>query len=268
LRAALERAGVKAPPVVMLNDTTATLLHGISAVSEAPGSPVIGFILGTGVNTASAEFAIPKIGFARTDAPQIVVHESGAFANPALGAIDRAFDATTANPGLHPTEKAVSGAYLGPLYLFILKDAIRAGVVRARHQEELLALPSLASGTLNDFLHAPFSRKGGLSALFDADETEAVSAAVRIGAILSERAGLFAAALVAGTVEHVNGGTTPESPIRIAVEGTTFLRFFHLREALEAHLHAALFAKSPRFYLLRPVEQASLLGAAFAAASG
>jgi hexokinase len=147
LRGALEKRGVKPPKrIVMLNDTVATLLTGISALPRrmpskfgtptvdkcgVPVGPMIGFILGTGFNTAYPETSIPKINFRESDPAraQIVVAESGTFVNPYQGQIDKEFDQTTKSPGAYTTEKAISGAWLGNLHLHVFKKAIEEGVL-------------------------------------------------------------------------------------------------------------------------------------------
>jgi hexokinase len=55
--------------------------------------------------------------------------------------------------------------------------------------------------------------------------------------------------------------------VRIAVEGTTYMIYKHMRRALESWLHFMLYSDKPRPYVIAPVEQASLFGAAVAALS-
>jgi len=57
----------------------------------------------------------------------------------------------------------------------------------------------------------------------------------------------------------------PYSPVRIAIEGTTYMIYRGMRRALEARLHTMLINEKPRPYIIAPVEQASLFGAAVAA---
>jgi hexokinase len=113
LRDALARRNIKAPErIVLLNDTVATLLSGLAEIPPdggtrrgedrygVAGGPVIGFILGTGFNTAYPEKSIPKIGFESSSAPQIVVCETGTFFHRYQGILDKEYDATTKNPGV------------------------------------------------------------------------------------------------------------------------------------------------------------------------
>jgi hexokinase len=78
---------------------------------------------------------------------------------------------------------------------------------------------------------------------------------------------MIAAAVVAATVGKINAPPDPFAPVRIAVEGTTYLIYKGMRRALESWLHILLVSGKPRPYIIAPVEQASLFGAAVAALS-
>jgi hexokinase len=280
LREALIRRGVKPPErIVLLNDTVATLLSGLAAIPPGgnrqgtekfgkAGGPVIGFILGTGINIAYPERSIPKIGFESGDFPQIVVCESGTFRSRYRGILDREFDAGTKDPGAYTLEKSTAGAYLGPLTLHILKQAVRDGVLRFRNSADLLSWNTLQTQDLNGFLRNPAGGEGPLGALFAADEGDALSSLLYLASIVTERAALFSAALVAAAVERTGAGFDPFAPVRIAVEGTTYIIYHGMRDALEAYLHTMLVSPKPRSYVISPVEQASLFGAAVAGLPG
>ncbi|MCL2266238.1 MAG: hexokinase [Treponema sp.] len=280
LREALARKGCKySGPIVMLNDTVATLLSGVATISPdgekartrndfgAEGGPVIGFILGTGFNTAYPETSIPKIKFNSQSSPQIVVCETGNFNIKNRGRLDIEYDNTTKNPGGYFLEKAAAGAYLGPLTLHILKQAVKDKVLQFKKSDELLAMPHLETRFLNEFTHAPLTAQGPVGSLFDTKECGALAALQYITSIVTERGALLSAAVVAATVERMNPAYEPYSPVRIAVEGTTYMIYKGMRRALESHLHQMLIKDKPRPYVISPVEQASLFGAAVAALS-
>jgi hexokinase len=286
LRNALGRRNVKAPErIILLNDTVATLLCGLSEIPAHGGSrrgedlygveagPMVGFILGTGFNTAYPEIRVPKIGFDSPGSPQIVVCESGGFAHRYIGFLDKEYDSTTRNPGTYLLEKASSGAYLGPLSFHIIKRAIRDGLFSFGKQEEFLSWPTMQTSDLNPFMHEPLARKGPIGGLFGADERDALAAFVYLTSIVTERGALLSAAVLAAAIEKAGAsyggvpGFDPFVPIRVAVEGTTFVIYKGMRSALESYLHLMLNRGKPRSYALAPVEQASLLGAAVAALS-
>jgi hexokinase len=280
LRNALTRRGIKAPErLVLLNDTVSTLLSGLVLIPADGGTrsgedrygveagPVIGMILGTGFNTAYPEKSIPKIGFESETNPQIVVCETGTFNPRYLGPLDREYDATTKNPGTYTQEKACSGAYLGPLTLHILKQAVNEGLLKFKRSAELLSWPILQTKDLNAFMHAPLAMEGPLGELFGSDERDAIATLSYLTSIVTKRGALLSAAVVAAMVERIGAGHDPLVPVRIAVEGTTYVMYKGMREALEANLHILLNREGPRAYAISPVEQASLLGAAVAALS-
>jgi hexokinase len=280
LRDALAAKGCKySGPIVLLNDTVATLLSGFTAISPdgeavrsrndfgAECGQVIGFILGTGFNTAYPEVNIPKIKFNSISSPQIIVCETGNFNVHYRGQLDREYDSTTKNPGCYFLEKATAGAYLGPLTLHILKQAVRDKVIQFKKSDEFLAIPSLETKVLNEFLTAPLSALGPIGSLFAHNEADALAAVQYITSIITERGAIFSAAIVAAAVERVKSGLEPYSPVRIAVEGTTYMVFKGMRRSLESHLHQMLYNRKPNPYVIAPVEQASLFGAAVAALS-
>jgi hexokinase len=280
LRDALARRGVKVPgSIVLLNDTVATLLSGLSEIPASgnlikgedrygvSGGPVVGLILGTGFNTAYPERSIPKIGFESETRAQIVVCESGNFAHRYMGVLDREYDATTKTPGGYTLEKTTSGAYLGPLTFHILKQAVRDGLLQFKKSGEFLAWPGLQTKDLNAFMHAPLAGEGPIGELFGPDEIDALRSFCYIVSIVTERGAMLSAAVVAAAAMRAGEGCDPFVPVRIAVEGTTFMIYKGMRVALESWLHVMLNREKPHVYVVAPVEQASLFCAAVAALS-
>ncbi len=279
LREALAKKGVKAPDrIVLLNDTTATLLSGLAGIPSderrheseeiysVEKGPVVGFILGTGLNIAYPEKEIPKINFSSQET-QVVVCETGGFHSRYVGVLDKEYDKTTKNPEVYTFEKATAGAYLGPLTHFIIKQAIRDKVLSFKKSDEMLAMPVLQTRNVNEFMHDPLTGKGPIGELFGPDERDALTSFVYLTSIITKRAGVFVASAVAAAVNKISGGCDPLVPVRIAVEGTTYIIYKGLRSALESNLHILLNEKGPRPYIISPVEQASLFGAAVAALS-
>ena len=280
LRDSLAAKGLKYNgPIVMLNDTVATLLSGFATIPPdgepsrtrndfgAAGGPVIGFILGTGFNTAYPEMSIPKLKSKSHSSPQIIVCETGGFSVRYRGQLDIEYDNTTKNPGVYYLEKASSGAYLGPLTLHILKQAIKDKVIQFKKSDEILTMPHLETRFLNEFTHNPLTAHGPIGSLFAPNESDALAAVQYLTSIVTERCALFSAAVLAATVERVSAGFEPYSPVRIAVEGTTYMIYKGMRRSIESYLHQMLFKDKPRPYVISPVEQASLFGAAVAALS-
>ena len=280
LKAALEVGGIKAPEkIILLNDTAATLLSGLAEMPIHGGQrrvedpyameagPMLGFILGTGFNTAYPETCIPKIDFFSPEHPQIVVCESGNFAHRYMGILDKEFDQSTKNPGTYFLEKAASGAYLGPLTHIVIKQALDEGLFTFAKADEFISWPVLHTKDVNQFMHEPLS-PGVVADLFDRSEMEAKSSFMYLTSIVTERAALLSAGVLAAAMEKAcknYHSLDPLIPVRVAVEGTTYAIYKGMRRALEAHLHLMFTRRNPRSYALVQVEQASLMGAAVAA---
>jgi hexokinase len=196
-----------------------------------------------------------------------VVCETGTFNLRYRGPLDREFDAGTKNPHTYSLEKATSGAYMGPLTLHILKQAVKDKIIRFKKADEFLALSQLETRTLNEFSRAPLAAEGPLGSLFGLDEGDALAAVQYLVSIITERGALFSAAVLAATIERMQACCEPYAPVRIAVEGTTYMIFKGMRRSLESWLHMILTKDTPLPYVISPVEQASLFGAAVAASS-
>ena len=278
LREALARRNVQAPErIVLLNDTVATLLSGLSEIPAHGGlrrgedvygvgaGPVVGLILGTGFNTAYPERSIPKIGFESAENPQIVVCESGNFSHRYMGILDKEYDSSTQHPGCYTLEKAASGAYLGPLTFHILCRAVKDGLLSFDRADEFASWPSMQAKDLNAFMHEPLAGQGPIGELFGRDELDALKSFAYLTSMVTERGALLSAAVLAAAVEKAGAGFDPFVPVRVAVDGTTFMIYKGMRRALESYLHAMLNRDKPRLYAIAPVEQASLFGAAVAA---
>jgi hexokinase len=288
LREALARRKSPVPKrIVLLNDTAATLLSGLSQIPAHGGlrrgedlygveaGPMVGFILGTGFNTAYPETRIPKIGFDSPENPQIVVCETGSFFHRYAGVLDKEYDQTTKYPGAYTLEKACSGAYIGSLTFHIIQRALSDGLFTFNRADEFVSrTATLPTKDLNQFMYEPLARSGPIGELFGKDELDALSSFVYLTSIVTQRGALFSAAVLAASIEKAAAACqgvheyNPFVPVRVAVEGTTYMIYKGMRAALESYLHVMLNRKRPRSFAVSPVEQASLFGAAVAALSG
>ena len=107
---------------VLLNDTVAALLAGKVVGGSGGASDYLGFIFGTGQNSAYLEKneRITKVAGLTPGNRQVINMESANFALAPRGPLDEAFLKTTENPILNRFEKMASGAYLGSLAGYIL----------------------------------------------------------------------------------------------------------------------------------------------------
>ncbi len=188
-------------PVVVLNDTVATLLAGLSAAGPScPGQ--VGFILGTGTILASIENGTVRNA------------ESGECDKVPRAACDKAYDASLPDTGAAQFEKMVSGAYLGGVGLELLKRAAADGLFA---DEGLSALTSLSTCELDSFATGEATQENPLVAAIRPEEVNAAREIAR--AVFRRAARLTAAHLTAFVRRSALAG---RSPVRITVDGSTY----------------------------------------------
>jgi len=254
---------VSAKKVAVLNDTVATLLAGVSVKSEVPYSGYIGFILGTGTNTAYVE-EHDKIGkLSLGEGRQIINVESGNF-DFCPGPIDRAFFDSTKHPHAYHLEKMISGAYLGPLAAMIIRQAIDEGILSARFGRRFAAIGNLTTTVMSNYLEMPFNEKYALVSSVEGDEDDAQALWMIINAIIDRAAKLTAANLTA-TILKRGAGSDPRRPVLINADGTTFYKTEYLKLYTEFHLKEYLQDRHGRYYRFTQIADSPTIGAAIAA---
>jgi hexokinase len=260
----LETLGTPEKKIVLLNDTVATLLAGKSAAFDKEYDSFIGFILGTGTNTCYIEHNsnIPKTKELDPEKSQIINVESGNFNKAPRTEIDIAFDNTTGNPGNYSFEKMFSGGYIGGLCLYAIKKAAEEGYLTSATAEKLLSLTQLTSENANNFISKASSDRGPLQSSITSEQDEVNCIAI-IESIV-DRAARLVAANLAAVLLKTDKGKSPEHPVLITIEGTTFYKMKNLKPQFEKYFGEYLDGGRKRFYEFTEVPQSSLIGAALA----
>lgn len=239
----LESRGIERKKMVLLNDTVATMLAGVAEGAARGAKGYVGFILGTGTNTAYLEKG------------EVINVESGGFDKLPTAEIDRELDAATNNSGKQIFEKMISGTYLGPLTLAALKSA----PLSESAKEAVAELDSLSLIHIDNFAAQNGRDIGPLDdPRFSAEDAEAIRAV--FGAVVSRSAHLSAVNLA---VAAIRNGT---SSVCINLDGSTFFKTYRLREQAEAEL-AQLLEQAGVEYFCVHVDDAPVVGAAIAALS-
>jgi hexokinase len=261
----IEALGMPEKQIVLLNDTVATLLAGKSASLSREYDSFIGYILGTGTNTAYIEsnLNIRKNKSLDQGKSQIINIESGNFRLAPRSDIDIFFDSTTTNPGSHTFEKMFSGGYFGGLCLAVLKAASKEGVFSGQTSTGIITLSDLSSEEVNNFFNNSTSGRGPLYKCMRNKTDE--DACIYIIECLIERAGKLVAANLAAVILKTGKGKLPGRPVLITVEGTTFYKLHNLRYHFEKYISEYLSGERKRYYEVTEVKQSSLVGAALAA---
>ena len=251
--------------VSVVNDTVATLL-ATKAKCSFPCSGYIGFILGTGTNTAYAELNsnIGKIRMEDGAQRQIINVESGDM-HLTLGDIDKAFVAGTKDPGSYFFEKAISGAYLGPFSHLVISEAIKEGVLTKGFGERFALIPTLSTTYMSNYLEMPNNRDYVLVSLIDNEED--ASALYRILDAVIERAAKLTAINLTAAVLKSGLGMNPRLPVIINADGTTFYKTEGLEFYTRKYLFDILQKKHGRYVKIVNVPDSPVYGAAIAGCS-
>jgi len=261
----LEALGMPEKPIVLLNDTVATLLAGKSASFGKNYDSFIGFILGTGTNTCYIENN-SNIGKNKTldqSKSQIINVESGNYGKATQNDLDKIFDKTTINPGDYTFEKMMSGGYLGGLCLTALKAASKEGVFAELTASGILSLNDLSSSDINSFVSKKISGRGPLlcCVLNPADD----DACIKIIDSIIMRASKLVAANLAAVILKTGKGKSEDRPILITIEGSAYYKMHNMKTYIEKYLNEYLTGDKKRYIESMEVKQSSLVGAALAA---
>ena len=263
LLSALFERGHSGKQVVILNDTVATLLAGKTRGEQRKCSSYIGYILGTGTNTAYVELNsnITKRDDLSREGHQIINTESGGFGKVVQGEIDIRFDSTTNNPGSYAFEKMISGGYMGPLGLELLKVAVEDGILSQRLIDLAMTWDTLTTKDMDDFLGNPFLLDSPFadSCIDDADR----EMLVHLFSGIVERAALLSAVNISASVLKSGQGRNPLYPVCINIDGSTFHKTNWFKSKVEGYLRTQLLDNGI-YYELVSVDSAPVIGAAIA----
>lgn len=246
----------------LLNDTVAVLLAGRSFARSREFGSYVGFILGTGTNTAYVEenHRITKRDDLSFQGRQVINVESGNFARCPRTAVDESLDAGTNNPGEYTFEKMISGAYLGRLSLWLLKAGDGGGLFSGDGGAAIRRVRRLSTAQADRFLRNPRGAGPlGNPALTGGDRE---TAGTLITAVI-DRAALLAAVNIAAAVLKSGVGRSPHRPVCVNIDGSTYTKTSGLRSKTEQHLWHILGGKGVFFELVQ-MEDSPLIGAAVA----
>ena len=263
--AELSRRGhdVSKKKVMVMNDTVTTLLAAQARNIDGNFDGCIGFILGTGTNTAYIEKTEnitkldPSIGISGN---QIINVESGCL-DIHLGDIDRKFRSSTKDPNLYGFEKMVSGAYLGPLAHMVIEQAITEGVLSRQFADAHAAYDSLSTAELNAFLKDDESCTLSRCCKYCEDDYDVLMEI--LGSFISRAAKLTAANL-ASAVLITDFGKDEDHPVLINADGTTFHITAYLKSYTTEYLEAFLSEKGRRAVITQ-IDDSPIIGSAIGA---
>ncbi|MGN0854469.1 MAG: hexokinase [Kiritimatiellia bacterium] len=256
--------------IAIVNDTVATLLAAKATEGNRTYSSYIGFILGTGTNSAYVEKNrnILKLKGVDPDGSMIINAESGGFDKIETSAFDKAADAQTAFPGWHIFEKLISGAYLGSVGLEVYKAAAKEGLFSRKAAAEISGLGALETMDFDNF--CANYRKPGRDNVLDRifEDAEDAKMARRLGIPVFERAAVLTAVHLAAFVIKSGEGLDASAPVAINADGSTYYktRAIPFAETVIKEMDDMLVKRRNIHYAITPqVEDAPMVGAGIAA---
>jgi len=253
---------VSSKKVIILNDTVTTLLAAQAKNIRGKYDACIGFILGTGTNTAYVEknANIGKLpeNFTR-EGYQIVNVESGNM-DMCLGDLDKAFLLTTKNPAIYHFEKMISGAYLGHLSFYILQTAVKEGLFSEHFAGEFAKLEDLDTIKMSNFLE---KRETPLNACVEGNPEDAQTLTDILKAHI-ERSACLTAINLSSVVLATDFGK--DKPVLINADGSTFYKTEYLKQFTEKYLFAFMEKKGRKVELCQ-IENSPTIGSAIGALS-
>ena len=246
--------------VSVVNDTVATLLAA-KAAYKGDASTYIGFILGTGTNTAYVERNSNIKKLTLSEGSQIINVESGCL-KLELSEIDAEFMKTTKDSNAYHLEKKISGAYLGPFTLFVLKKAAKEGVFSSQSAENLSGMNDLETKDVGGFLREAGDFSNPLS-FFSANKEDAKNAYIIMRSIV-ERSGKLTALNLTAAVIASGEGEDPRRPVVINADGTTFYKTCFLEDYVKEYLDQILWKKEGKVCQIVSIDNSPTIGAAIA----
>jgi len=255
--------------IVLLNDTSATLLGGKASYPDKIFSSYIGFILGTGTNTCYIEENrnILKVDeIAHSEGAMLVNMESGSYGKIQRGIIDLAFDSGTATPDDHVFEKMISGGYQGGLILAVIKQAACDGLFSVEFSRNVSGVYGLTSKEIDDFLYYPYADNTLARCCSETSENGQNDQTVLyflIDAML-ERAAKLVAINLSSVITKTEKGDNPCMPVCITAEGTTFYKSKLLKSKIEYYMKTYLNDQKGKYCEFVRVDNATLIGTAIA----
>lgn len=261
INAELIRRGYAPKRFTLLNDTVATLLCGMSGdVSRYDG--YVGYILGTGTNTAYMEHgsAIEKVGGLAGE--MIINMESGGYDGFPQGTFDRELDEASEVPGDHKMEKMISGAYQGDLIWRTVRGAVKEDLFTEQFAQRFAAFSTFTMVQISDYCnHVPGN---AIAALTEGSEMdEAILWTIVDDSF--ERSARMTAVNFAAILCQTDRGSDPDRPICITAEGTTFFKSVLFRPKLDRYIREWINGSLGRYCIIQKAENATIYGSAVAA---
>ncbi|MGI6077940.1 MAG: hypothetical protein ACOYCB_07240 [Fastidiosipilaceae bacterium] len=210
--------------IVILNDSVAALLGGLQHVKQEglSVSNYIGYILGTGTNTAYIEdnSRITKLKDHSNVGRMVMNTESGTYPIENRSRFDRDLDAKTQYPNDHLFEKMISGRYKGDLLDEIISQSIKhTDLFSTAFRIAYRDCDCVNTIAMSSFIEDPYA-SGSLADLC-AEETDRATMMLLAHAI-EDRAAQLACCNIAGILTHLKPDN--QLPVALIIDGSTYFK--------------------------------------------
>lgn len=267
VNAVLKKRGYAPKRFVLLNDTVATMLGGISTAQNNRYSSFIGYILGTGTNTCYLEQCekIIKSPEAKAVEGRMAINcESGMYNGIAQGDYDKELDVQSVLPGSSRFEKMVSGAYQGTVIYKTVRGAVEEGLFSKEFTERFAQVRDQFTMPQIDGFCADPTGSGEL-AMLAGDNRQDREILYDIIDASFERSARLTAIVFTAIMLQTGSGTDREKPVCITAEGTSFTKSVLFRKKLDVYISRYLNGARGLYCDIITVENATLIGSAIAA---
>ena len=262
--AELERRGhdVSKKRIIVMNDTVTTLLAAQKNNTSGSYDGCIGFILGTGTNTAYIEknANIKKLDASAFNGELPIVNVESGCLDLCLGDLDLKFFNTTAEPENYRFEKMISGAYLGPLAHVVISAAVEENLFSESFSLAFSELDTLTTIEMNSFL---LEEEDSILMKCASNEEDYDTLMEILGSFIARAAKLTAANL-ASAVLITDYGKDEDHPVLINADGTTFDVTAYLKSYTTEYLDAFL-AEKGRRAVITHISNSPVIGSAIGA---
>ena len=265
LNAIITKRGYKPRHFVLLNDTVATMLGGMTASVDKKYSGYIGYILGTGTNTCYLEKCsnIHKSADAKAMQGLMAINcESGSYDGFAQGEFDKELDKESTAPGTYQMEKMVSGAYQGTSIYKTVRGAVKDGLFSENFSKGFSGFANFTMPQIDMFCA---DRKGSNDLAVLAPDDEDNETLFEIIDASFERSARMTAIIFAALILQTENGKNQSEPVCITGEGTSFTKSVLFRPKLNAYIKDYLNDKLGVYCEIISVEDATLCGSTAAA---
>lgn len=262
----LEKRGydVSAIKLSVVNDTVATLLAAASE-STVDASGYVGFILGTGTNTAYIE-KNENIGKLNLPAGRQIINTESGSLDISLSDLDDGFTATTNSPAFYRLEKMISGAYIGPFCHYCVNEAVKENVFSLEFINAFNSLKTLSTMDVGVYLGAPYNGGSALGSIVKNDR-DAWSLYSILKAVVVRSAKLTAINIASAALKQKSEKNSPLHPVLINADGTTFYKLPFLERYTRYFVDKILEKDNSLFYRIINIDSSPIIGAAVSALS-